>query len=70
MQYFPSLEGLVRYGSLVSIGHPSSEPDLTCATLNTGKAAKWESNACSKKLGYICRRGNTTSLLPAPCKIK
>ncbi|XP_010742418.3 macrophage mannose receptor 1 [Larimichthys crocea] len=49
-------------------GHPSSEPGLTCATLNAGKAAKWESNACTKKLGYICRKGNATSLPPPPNK--
>uniref|UniRef100_A0AAV2L7K5 Macrophage mannose receptor 1 n=1 Tax=Knipowitschia caucasica TaxID=637954 RepID=A0AAV2L7K5_KNICA len=46
-------------------GHPSSEPGTNCATLNSGKASKWESNACTKKLGYICRRGNSTTL-PAP----
>nr|XP_019942865.1 PREDICTED: macrophage mannose receptor 1 [Paralichthys olivaceus] len=49
-------------------GHPSSEPGLTCATLNAGKASKWESSACAKKLGYICRKGNSTSLLPPPSK--
>ncbi|XP_022067987.1 macrophage mannose receptor 1 [Acanthochromis polyacanthus] len=45
-------------------GHPSSEPGLSCATLNAGKASKWESSTCSKKLGYICRKGNSTSLPP------
>ncbi|XP_072234626.1 macrophage mannose receptor 1 [Leuresthes tenuis] len=49
-------------------GHPSSEPGLTCATLNAAKASKWESSACSKKLGYICRRGNSTSLPPPQIK--
>lgn len=49
-------------------GHPSSEPGLNCATLNAGKASKWESSACSKKLGYICRKGNSTSLPPPPNK--
>ncbi|XP_041817070.1 macrophage mannose receptor 1 [Chelmon rostratus] len=49
-------------------GHPSSEPGLTCATLNAGKASKWESSACTKKLGYICRKGNSTSLPPPPNK--
>lgn len=57
------------HGLLFSLGHPSSEPGLTCATLNAGKAAKWESNACTKKLGYICRKGNATSLPPPPSKI-
>uniref|UniRef100_A0A8C9WMS0 Macrophage mannose receptor 1 n=1 Tax=Scleropages formosus TaxID=113540 RepID=A0A8C9WMS0_SCLFO len=45
-------------------GHPSSEPGLNCAVLNSAKASKWESNSCSKKLGYICRKGNSTSLIP------
>ncbi|XP_008296580.1 macrophage mannose receptor 1 [Stegastes partitus] len=49
-------------------GHPSSEPGLSCATLNAAKASKWESSACSKKLGYICRKGNSTSLPPPPIK--
>ncbi|KAM4606060.1 macrophage mannose receptor 1 [Polymixia lowei] len=49
-----------------SPGHPSSEPGLSCAALNAGKASKWESNACNKKLGYICRKGNSTSLTPLP----
>ncbi|KAM3593597.1 uncharacterized protein V6R79_016732 [Siganus canaliculatus] len=49
-------------------GHPSTEPGLTCGTLNAGKASKWESSSCSKKLGYICRRGNSTSLPPPPSK--
>lgn len=49
-------------------GHPSSEPGLTCATLNAGKASKWESSSCDKKLGYICRKGNSTSLPTIPSK--
>ncbi|XP_071381660.1 macrophage mannose receptor 1 [Centroberyx affinis] len=48
-----------------SPGHPSSDPGLNCAVLNAGKAAKWENSACTKKLGYICRKGNSTSM-PAP----
>ncbi|XP_015232976.1 PREDICTED: macrophage mannose receptor 1 [Cyprinodon variegatus] len=47
-------------------GHPSSVPGFTCATLNAGKASKWESSTCNKKLGYICRKGNSTSLPPPP----
>ncbi|XP_067302919.1 macrophage mannose receptor 1-like [Pseudorasbora parva] len=49
-------------------GHPSLEPGLNCATLNAGKASKWESMACSKKLGYICRKGNITDITPPPGK--
>ncbi|XP_037550261.1 macrophage mannose receptor 1 [Nematolebias whitei] len=49
-------------------GQPSSEPGLTCAALNAAKASKWESSACNKKLGFICRKGNSTSLPPSPSK--
>uniref|UniRef100_A0A8D3BXW4 Mannose receptor C-type 1 n=1 Tax=Scophthalmus maximus TaxID=52904 RepID=A0A8D3BXW4_SCOMX len=49
-------------------GHPSSDPGDTCATLNVAKASKWESSACTKKLGYICRKGNSKSLPPPPSK--
>lgn len=49
-------------------GHPSSEPGLSCATINPAKTSKWETSACSKKLGYICSRGNSTSLPPPPNK--
>ncbi|XP_041824858.1 macrophage mannose receptor 1 [Melanotaenia boesemani] len=49
-------------------GHPSTEPGLTCASLNPAKASKWESNDCNKKFGYICRKGNSTILPPAPIK--
>ncbi|XP_057680492.1 macrophage mannose receptor 1 [Corythoichthys intestinalis] len=47
-------------------GHPSSDPGMNCATLNAGKAAKWETSNCNKKLGYICRKGNSTSLPMLP----
>uniref|UniRef100_A0AAQ6AA14 Macrophage mannose receptor 1 n=1 Tax=Amphiprion ocellaris TaxID=80972 RepID=A0AAQ6AA14_AMPOC len=53
--------------NLLPTGHPSSEPGLSCATLNAGKASKWESSACSKKLGYICRKGNSTIKGPSFC---
>ncbi|XP_029313971.1 macrophage mannose receptor 1 [Cottoperca gobio] len=49
-------------------GHPSSEPGLTCATLNAGKSSKWESSTCTKKLGYMCRKGSSTSPPPPPNK--
>ncbi|CAJ1082520.1 macrophage mannose receptor 1 [Xyrichtys novacula] len=49
-------------------GNPSSEPGLSCATLNAGKASKWESEACTKKLGFICRKGNSTNVPPPPSK--
>uniref|UniRef100_A0A8C9W2K6 Mannose receptor C-type 1 n=1 Tax=Scleropages formosus TaxID=113540 RepID=A0A8C9W2K6_SCLFO len=46
-------------------GQPSSEPGLYCAVLNSAKASKWETHACSKKLGYICRKENSTSFCPS-----
>ncbi|XP_061660890.1 macrophage mannose receptor 1 [Syngnathoides biaculeatus] len=49
-------------------GHPSSEPGANCATLNSGKASKWESSTCTKKLGYVCRKGNSSSLPLPPIK--
>nr|XP_055052604.1 macrophage mannose receptor 1-like [Misgurnus anguillicaudatus] len=49
-------------------GNPSLEPGLNCAALNAGKASKWESLACSKKLGYICRKGNSTDITPSTGK--
>nr|XP_055073387.1 macrophage mannose receptor 1-like [Misgurnus anguillicaudatus] len=48
--------------------NPFLEPGLNCAALNAGKASKWESLACSKKLGYICRKGNSTDLTPSTGK--
>ncbi|XP_069504437.1 macrophage mannose receptor 1-like [Ambystoma mexicanum] len=46
-------------------GNPSIEPGTTCVALNPGRAATWESKECMQKLGYICRKGNTTSTFPA-----
>ncbi|XP_076829471.1 macrophage mannose receptor 1-like isoform X2 [Brachyhypopomus gauderio] len=46
-------------------GQPSLEPGLNCVALNSGKASKWESMACSRKLGYICRKGNSTAIIPS-----
>uniref|UniRef100_A0A673BHE3 Macrophage mannose receptor 1 n=1 Tax=Sphaeramia orbicularis TaxID=375764 RepID=A0A673BHE3_9TELE len=48
-------------------GQPSSEPGTNCVSLNAGKASKWESSACTRKHGYICRKGNqSTSSLTQP----
>ncbi|KAM9839148.1 macrophage mannose receptor 1 [Aulostomus maculatus] len=49
-------------------GHPSSDPGLNCGTMNAVKASKWESNACTKKLGYICRKGSLATPPPPPSK--
>ncbi|XP_027025200.1 macrophage mannose receptor 1 isoform X1 [Tachysurus fulvidraco] len=49
-------------------GNPLLEPGMNCAALNAGKASKWESMACNSKLGYICRKGNSTSITPSVVK--
>lgn len=41
-------------------GSPSTEPGQSCVSLNPGKNAKWENLNCAQKLGYICKKGNTT----------
>uniref|UniRef100_A0A8C5Y4E3 Macrophage mannose receptor 1 n=1 Tax=Microcebus murinus TaxID=30608 RepID=A0A8C5Y4E3_MICMU len=41
-------------------GSPSAEPGKSCVSLNPGKNAKWENLECVQKLGYICKKGNTT----------
>ncbi|KAI4575392.1 hypothetical protein MJG53_011595 [Ovis ammon polii x Ovis aries] len=41
-------------------GSPSAEPGKSCVSLNPGKNAKWENLQCVQKLGYICKKGNTT----------
>ncbi|XP_063777611.1 macrophage mannose receptor 1-like [Pseudophryne corroboree] len=48
-------------------GNPSIEPEKNCVALNPGKNVKWESRKCGQKLGYICKKGNSTlsSILPS-----
>ncbi|XP_011362718.1 macrophage mannose receptor 1 [Pteropus vampyrus] len=41
-------------------GSPSAEPGKSCVSLNPGKNAKWENVECVQRLGYICKKGNTT----------
>ncbi|KAF6131555.1 mannose receptor C-type 1 [Phyllostomus discolor] len=41
-------------------GSPSAEPGTSCVSLNPGKNAKWENLKCAQRLGYICKKGNTT----------
>ncbi|ELW47394.1 Macrophage mannose receptor 1 [Tupaia chinensis] len=41
-------------------GSPSGEPGKSCVSLNPGKNAKWENLECVQKLGYICKKGNTS----------
>ncbi|XP_067418418.1 macrophage mannose receptor 1-like [Emydura macquarii macquarii] len=42
-------------------GSPSPESGKICAALNPGRNAKWENRECDQKLGYICKRGTTSS---------
>ncbi|XP_043920561.1 macrophage mannose receptor 1 isoform X2 [Protopterus annectens] len=41
-------------------GNPAGQPGKNCASLHPGKNAKWENCECGLKLGYICKKGNTT----------
>ncbi|KAM9308126.1 macrophage mannose receptor 1 [Gastrophryne carolinensis] len=47
-------------------GNPSAEPGKNCVALNSGKNAKWENRECTQKLGYICKKGNSTSSYITP----
>uniref|UniRef100_H3APD1 Macrophage mannose receptor 1 n=1 Tax=Latimeria chalumnae TaxID=7897 RepID=H3APD1_LATCH len=42
-------------------GNPSPEPGKNCVVLNPSKSAKWENKECTRNLGYICRKGNSTA---------
>uniref|UniRef100_A0A452GX85 Mannose receptor C-type 1 n=1 Tax=Gopherus agassizii TaxID=38772 RepID=A0A452GX85_9SAUR len=42
------------------LGNPSLEPEKICAVLNPRKDAKWENRECDQKVGYICKRENST----------
>ncbi|XP_044863743.1 macrophage mannose receptor 1-like isoform X1 [Mauremys mutica] len=42
------------------LGNPSLEPEKICAVLNPRKGAKWENRECDQKVGYICKRENST----------
>nr|XP_009671984.1 PREDICTED: macrophage mannose receptor 1-like [Struthio camelus australis] len=44
-------------------GSPSPEPGKICAVLNPEKKAKWQNWECDQKLGYICKRRNSTLIL-------
>uniref|UniRef100_F6Y2F6 Macrophage mannose receptor 1 n=1 Tax=Monodelphis domestica TaxID=13616 RepID=F6Y2F6_MONDO len=41
-------------------GNPALEPGKSCVFLNPAKNAKWENVECSHKLGYICKKGNSS----------
>ncbi|NXO00784.1 MRC1 protein, partial [Rhinopomastus cyanomelas] len=41
-------------------GSPEPESEKLCAVLNPRRDAKWESKPCELKLGYICKKENST----------
>ncbi|XP_073533568.1 macrophage mannose receptor 1-like [Phyllobates terribilis] len=47
-------------------GNPSTEPGINCVALNPGKSGKWESKECGQKLGYICKKGNSSASYVPP----
>ncbi|KAG9476571.1 hypothetical protein GDO78_003227 [Eleutherodactylus coqui] len=60
--------GPFRYLNWVP-GNPSTEPGINCVTLNPGKSGKWESKECAQKLGYICKKGNSSASYVPPSGI-
>ncbi|XP_077159816.1 macrophage mannose receptor 1-like [Paroedura picta] len=44
-------------------GSPSPEPEKICATMQT-QSGKWENKACGEKLGYICKKLNSSLNVP------
>ncbi|CAM5094179.1 unnamed protein product [Eretmochelys imbricata] len=43
-----------------ALGNPSLEPEKMCSVLNPRGGAKWENCECDQKIGYICKRKNST----------
>ncbi|CAM5119923.1 unnamed protein product [Natator depressus] len=43
-----------------ALGNPSLEPEKMCSVLNPRGGAKWENRECDQKIGYICKRKNST----------
>ncbi|XP_064362040.1 LOW QUALITY PROTEIN: macrophage mannose receptor 1-like [Dromaius novaehollandiae] len=41
-------------------GSPSPEPENLCAVLNPSRDAQWENQQCEQKVGYICKKENST----------
>ncbi|NWS70861.1 MRC1 protein, partial [Crotophaga sulcirostris] len=41
-------------------GSPETEPEKLCAVLNPRRDAKWENHPCDLKIGYICKKENST----------
>ncbi|OXB67692.1 hypothetical protein ASZ78_015224, partial [Callipepla squamata] len=48
------------YGLCPIAGSPSPEPEKLCAVLNPHRDAKWENRPCEQKVGYICKKENST----------
>ncbi|NXT81496.1 MRC1 protein, partial [Zapornia atra] len=49
-------------------GSPDLEPEKLCAVLNPRRDAKWENQPCELKVGYVCKKKNSTldpSILPS-----
>ncbi|KAM6101738.1 macrophage mannose receptor 1-like isoform 1-T1 [Theristicus caerulescens] len=41
-------------------GSPEPQPEKLCAVLNPRRDAKWENQPCELKVGYICKKENST----------
>ncbi|NXG70851.1 MRC1 protein, partial [Baryphthengus martii] len=49
-----------RYFNWAPGRSPEPEPEKLCAVLNPRRDAKWESQPCELKVGYICKKENST----------
>ncbi|NXE05186.1 MRC1 protein, partial [Lophotis ruficrista] len=49
-----------RYFNWAQGRSPEPEPEKLCAVLNPRRDAKWENQPCEMKVGYICKKENST----------
>ncbi|NXX00738.1 MRC1 protein, partial [Larus smithsonianus] len=49
-----------RYFNWAQGRSPEPEPEKLCAVLNPRRDAKWENQPCELKVGYICKKENST----------
>ncbi|NXE75187.1 MRC1 protein, partial [Cochlearius cochlearius] len=49
-----------RYFNWAQGRSPDPDPEKLCAVLNPRRDAKWENHPCGLKLGYICKKENST----------
>ncbi|NWY51314.1 MRC1 protein, partial [Chionis minor] len=49
-----------RYFNWAQGRSPEPEPEQLCAVLNPRRDAKWENQPCELKVGYICKKENST----------